>query len=335
MDLQSISEVIWWWVGGVTDGDGCVTVRTGTLRICVTQASRGNVIVFILQALFGGVIDVLKAKKITHQDTHRWTLEGTAAVLLARKLSTHLFLKAPQFLAASSFPTQHGSVCILQHDVTGQVLEFSSMKECSLYFGCSKNAVANWQKGYRGSHKPPSMQSWTFEFKTRKEAKEKKEEIDTLLRAMKKQEHAQIDSDPPKAYWGGLFDAEGTVTVKAPNSVYASLPQLYPAVLDALKRSYGGTVKWADNKFRWSCGKQSQQFLHDIQPFTAGKLPQMIAALKMPKGGASAVNETLKAYKGQQDDYTQDIVSENLSQALRHATVFGSSEIVSFVSQLA
>lgn len=330
--METIPDFVWWWTGGIVDGDGCVTVRGGcTLRVSVTQAARGNIVVLILHALFGGVTDVLKAKKSSHQDTHRWILEGEKAVIFVAKLCHHLFLKKSQLQLAATFPTQNGNVCVITHNTSGEVLEFHTMKECSLHFGLSKNVVANWQKGYRGMGKPHIMRDWTFEIRTQKEAMQKKKDIDERLRVLKTLEHDAIQETPPAPYFAGVFDAEGTVIVYQIQSLKTSVPQLHTAILDSLQRSYGGSISWRCHTYKWTCMKNCRQLFSDLEPYLIAKLPQVRLALRMQKGEVSEVNAVLKTLKGHQNNYTADQVAANLQDALHKTTLYGNNQILSFV----
>ena len=316
-----LPESVLYWLGGLIDGDGCVYVRSGsTLGIQVSQATRGSIAIDLLQKLFGGTQVIIKAKKQTHQDTHRWSIEGTQAVALARLLADYLFIKKPQFELAGTFPTQgKGSVCILRHSLTQEERQFSSMEACSLSFGLSKKAVANWQKGYRGCHKPKALEFWDVQIKTLQDAKVVKTHIDKNLRLMKKLEHEAFTMYPPAAYFSGVFDAEGSVAVSRSQTLCVSLPQIYTPVLDALKVHYGGSVLWAGNKYKWSCGTGAREFLKDIMPYAIGKLPQILLGLQMQRGEATLVHQKLKRFKGHQDYSVKEVNEHTLDKALESA----------------
>lgn len=303
MDFNHLPEYFWWYLGGLFDGDGTVYVRTSsTLRLCITQASRNSIIIIILYRIFGGLYDIIKAKKITHQDTHRWIIEGSSAIKITIKLQNYVHLKKPQLILAATFPDQKGTYCIVTHSKTNEKKTFNDMHQCSLAFGLSKNAIANWQKGYRGcENKPKKVKEWDFEFITSKSFKNKKIFIESELKKMKLVDHLPISCNLNSAYCSGIFDSEGYIQVNQTNTISASVPQIYVSLLDALMKKYNGRINWATNKYRWTCIKNSRIFLDDIKPYSITKLIQISITLTLTRGKTIEISNELKKYKGHQD----------------------------------
>ena len=77
------------------------------------------------------------------------------------------------------------------------------------------------------------------------------------LRQLKHAEHEPFVSQPPLAYFAGIYDAEGSVTVDKRGSVMAKIEQRYPAVLKAAN-------------VRFACGPNSVS----KPTYEGGKSPQ-------------------------------------------------------------
>lgn len=100
------SPTLWAYIGGVFDGDGCVTaVSKHSVRLSVTQASRGRALLHLLHACLGGTIYERNGGKPVserHQPVAVWVLGGAAAKAVCLQLQAHTYLKRAQFSLASS-----------------------------------------------------------------------------------------------------------------------------------------------------------------------------------------------------------------------------------------
>jgi hypothetical protein len=99
----------WWWTGGVMDGDGCVRVRTGSLRprveVSVNQAARGAGLLHALADRHGGKIYASSSSRASterHQNVYRWELAGPRASAFCQAVAPFTRLKRPQFEAAAT-----------------------------------------------------------------------------------------------------------------------------------------------------------------------------------------------------------------------------------------
>ena len=110
------------------------------------------------------------------------------------------------------------------------------------------------------------------------------------LRQLKHVEHEPFVSQPPLAYFAGIYDAEGSVTVDKRGSVTAKIEQRYPAVLNAAKVRFacgpnsvskptyeGGTGKWQVSS------RNCQAFLTSIRPFLVERCRMVDIVLTLDK----------------------------------------------------
>lgn len=110
------------------------------------------------------------------------------------------------------------------------------------------------------------------------------------LRQLKHVEHDSFVSQPPLAYFAGIYDAEGSVVVDKRGSVTAKIEQRYPAVLDAAKARFacgpdsvskpsyeGGTGKWQVSS------KNCMAFLSAIRPFLVERCRMVDIVLTLDK----------------------------------------------------
>lgn len=81
------------WFGGCFDGDGCVTTRGQTPRICLVQNSLH---VKLLHESFGGVLGV-------QEEMHRWEVNGLKSYFVAKVLIRNSFKKKEELLEVIKF----------------------------------------------------------------------------------------------------------------------------------------------------------------------------------------------------------------------------------------
>ena len=110
------------------------------------------------------------------------------------------------------------------------------------------------------------------------------------LRQLKHVEHEPFVSQPPLAYFAGIYDAEGGVSMDKRGSVTAKIEQRYPAVLNAAKARFacgpdsvskpsyeGGTGKWQVSS------RNCLAFLSAIRPFLVERCRMVDIVLTLDK----------------------------------------------------
>ena len=110
------------------------------------------------------------------------------------------------------------------------------------------------------------------------------------LRQLKHVEHEPFASQPPLAFFAGIYDAEGSVNIDKRGSVTAKIEQRYPAVLNAAKARFacgpdsvskpsyeGGTGKWQVSS------RNCLAFLSAIRPFLVERCRMVDIVLTLDK----------------------------------------------------
>ncbi len=96
---QRLTELA--WAGGLIDGEGCVTISSGSVRLDVQSTSRSTI--QKLFDLFGGSCIVESRRTKMGRPVFRWYLNGKKAKNILRKLSHYMVEKKRQAELAVSY----------------------------------------------------------------------------------------------------------------------------------------------------------------------------------------------------------------------------------------
>ena len=167
-------------------------------------------------------------------------------------------------------------------DLCGQLAPYTIAKRAQL------ELVADWPLASQGRNM--SAETAT----TRKQ-------LDTDMRALKKQPHPTTESMPHDAYFAGFFDAEGCICLRKSHhrqQLQAIVTQKYRAILDLFcKRFDGGSVSQTSQAYRYcACGSTARALMTAVLPHSIEKLPQWHIVVNMHSDPDAALN--LNALKG-------------------------------------
>ena len=103
--MEDLDEDTKWWLGGILDGDGCVSLAgKGQFSLRVKQSEKGVILLQKLQGLLGGKIHKgERPKKETHRQTYVWGIDINAMVSeVCQNLEKYCHLKRPQMSLAAN-----------------------------------------------------------------------------------------------------------------------------------------------------------------------------------------------------------------------------------------
>ena len=89
------------WAGGLIDGEGCITIHSGTLRLDVQSTSR--ITIETLHSLFGGTCAVESRRTKSGRTVFKWSLYGKKARNCLSKLIPYMVEKKKQAQLAVSY----------------------------------------------------------------------------------------------------------------------------------------------------------------------------------------------------------------------------------------
>lgn len=138
-----------------------------------------------------------------------------------------------------------------------------------------------------------------------------KKELASQIASLKKQPHMPIHAVPlHHAYAAGIVDTDGSL--RAFPSVGLSVTQKYPAVLEALRQTYGiGSVtgpKWQVS------GTKAKEVLRHVQPFLVAKKPQADIVLQAKLTGDIDAKIALMPLQGNQGPRRHNRAAAGLSK---------------------
>lgn len=131
-----VTEVDWWWTGGVMDGDGCVVVRMdGTVIVAIKQAVKGLALLREMSSLHGGTVYTAGKAIGRRQVAYQWELTGATAKRFCAHVAPYCRLKRSQFELAASVPANpKGDAAIRdeQHRLRNRIRELKTLPHPSI-----------------------------------------------------------------------------------------------------------------------------------------------------------------------------------------------------------
>ena len=141
-------------------------------------------------------------------------------------------------------------------------------------------------------------------------------DIYSRLVALKRIPHPTIEDVLPVAYFSGIFDAEGSVTLTQMGSVGCKIEQKYRAVCDAAARQFrcaAGSVSEPGDPnacFKWQVSADNcRAFLAAIKPFMIEKLEMAEIVLNSSKATIEADKAKLARLVGNQGKSTKPVLA--------------------------
>ncbi len=302
-----------WYAAGQIDGDGSVGVYgdakcgqgDGTLTVSVGKAENGLHVLHTLQKIFGGRVNKKHDAYEDYQAMFSWVKTGQDAVDFCLLIKEYVQLKKPQFELASTYGRSirgHSVPFILKHPTCEELYYDSLTALCKdPRFKIPEKQTKTW---IRENVYPKSLsdKAWKVSLVDKQKISDSKQTIKKELVRMKKVPHAEIEFTPPAAYFAGIFDAEGLVSVQDFNGINLSIPQNHRAICDALLQRYAGGLTRSEKNFAWKVSNREDalKFISDILPYSLEKKPQLELVLNMPINGAQDVAKELRKFKGNQ-----------------------------------
>ena len=303
-----------WYAAGQIDGDGSIGVYgdannrqgDGTLTVSMGKAENSLHILHGLRATFGGRVNKNRDAIGKYQAMFSWVKSGQDAVKFCLAIKDYVQLKKPQFELASTWygkPVRgHAVPFVLTHPSFDE-LYYDSITALwkDPRFQIPIRQIQSW---IREDVYPQSLsdKDWKVSLVDKEKITESKQFIRKELARLKKVQHAIIEVRPPAAYFAGIFDAEGSVSVQDFNGMQLSVSQNHRAVCDALLKQFNGGITRSVGKFVWTVSNREDalNFISEILPYSLEKKPQLELVLNMPINGAQDVAKELRKFKGNQ-----------------------------------
>lgn len=249
------------------------------LRVTVKKANNSLTTILRFQQLFGGTTISIKAARAGWQDQTAWVLNGKDASDFCREMAPYTFLKRPQMEVAATFPIGRTP---LQASQEGETILFSSCEDLCKHIRATVSACSVRRYLRAGKR---CINGWTIQKSARNEVAAAREAAGQKVKALKKQEHAMLMTQPPDAYCCGFFEADGCLSIRGPQQQIASIIQAHKAMPMAFQAKYGGKVYWqkldaATLGGLWTWRKsEPSAFYSALLPFSFEKRQQMEIAL--------------------------------------------------------
>lgn len=284
------------WAAGQLDGDGCIGVYGSNGVVVTVGKSVKNIqTLHELQRLFGGFVNKVRDARGNQCEVHQWTTRGPAAQRVCQVMQSHLKLKKKQAVLATQYKSMTDRGNPIQ--VGDQV--FRSEREFQVHAGLIRSTVTRFVK----CGKMPNGDMITVLDK--KKLKSDQQFVNTELRRLKTVPHDKINEDLPIPYVAGFFDAEGCIEVSYTKTVRVSISQKHPAICEAFKSQFGGSVlKNGHRGWRWSKNTGALQFLQQISAFSIEKLPQIFLVLNTKDFRSVENKQALSILKGNQNNHS-------------------------------
>ena len=313
IDWSLIADTMRWWVGGNHDSDGCTTLdyKHGP-RVMVVKAENGYGCLEVLKLMLGGTIYKQANESEEQQATKCWSISGRTAIEFCVNMKNFLFLKRPQLEKMSEYPIDDLQIMQMQpvmgrHLSDGSIILAPSLSAAGRAVGkrCTNiHTVLDLPDraayGYRWSRLPNPVD--------KEETQNKCRVLEQELREMKHTEHLPIECDLPIPYVSGNIDGDGCMYLSA-DTIYPkiSLGQKYSPICDALKRQYGGSVRYREQRgfssYTWSLvgQQQAQDVIREIMPYLIEKKVQAELLLEMVETtDPGKVREQFRKTRGRQ-----------------------------------
>lgn len=300
IDWTPVSEDQRWWIGGQVDADGCVRVcPVNGPMVRVGKAEKGWSCLEWLQTTLGGAIYKGTRETERHQAQREWCIRGQAALDFCSVIKSYSYLKRPQMEKTMEFPLYGGAISQLT-----PVLRTSSCGEETLYASIKQAAKCNrigehimFQLLETGSGRNAVWKTLENPI-TADYVKAKRQELESVLKEMKKTEHTKISGLLQPPYAAGFADGEACFDIGS-----IQVGQKYRAICDALQLQYGGRVRKRKDKdaYNWEVyGNKARNCLQDIAPHLIEKREQANLILNLQAGCRAQVKASLRLLKGNQ-----------------------------------
>ena len=268
-----------WYIGGLFDSDGCVSIERAKYRLSVqvSQAEKGRAVLEEIRRVFGGAIRQSTKATDRKQVQFQWRLYSTQALEFCSRIHPFTFLKRQQLLTASQYPITTKVYRVRGTELrSGKVTEYASLDE----------AVANFASGGLSLHKghvsscvngklgKTCGHAWEI-VPIEGDAKAKKLRVWEALRQLKGTPHSEIGQPITIWYAAGFFDGDGCFAIKARGHHQHVVSQKYIPVCSAFQQKFGGSVYCSkQGQYTWQVFKEGSAFVQTIAPYLKGKLAQ-------------------------------------------------------------